>query len=747
MVNAAIASLDGACSAWIDACRIPSADYPSPEQCHFPDRITELIDDERKQQFQLAGRHYRTLQTIIIGYMPPRPAEAKLANFMFEGGQSSAELTAEKALDTFKQKIVDLEDRLASAITLDRMQQVAAGNGTSHDELLGHLRYSFTGALTGVVAPPPGVFLDSTLNAQQIVTGLTPKVGDKFVTVVAIDGFPEASYAGILDILSQLPFPSRWSTRWIALDQQAALATLKKFRRQWSQRTRGLVDQLLHQEARQGSAVNADAIGMVADVDVASAVAESGEAAFGYFTACIILMHEDVKTALGQARVVRQAVIQQGFNARIEDVNTVEAFIGSLPGHLGENVRRPTMHTRHLANMLSLATTWTGAQACPNPLYPPGSPALITATTDGSTPFCLNLCVGDVGHTLVFGPTGAGKSTLLCLLAAQFRRYRNASVQVFDIGHSMEALTHAVDGHHYTVTGDDGSLSFAPLARLGEDVSWEAEYVETLMRLQGHRPTASERNEITRALRTMASSSQTGNMTTLEITLQAMHLKELIKPYTVNGSYGELLDAEAKPHEYDAPWQCFEVGELMNMDDKIRLPVLLHLFHEIECGLDGSPTLLILDEAWAMLGHEVFREKIREWLKTLRKRNVSVVMATQSLSDATGSGILDVLIESCPTNIFLPNPESRHGDSAALYQSLGLREGEIDTIAGATPKREYLIRSTLGSRLIDFRLGSIALTFCAVPPAELPTIRQMKAEQGGDWALHYLDEKGLRHAI
>ena len=134
-------------------------------------------------------------------------------------------------------------------------------------------------------------------------------------------------------------------------------------------------------------------------------------------------------------------------------------------------------------------------------------------------------------------------------------------------------------------------------------------------------------------------------------------IKDALHHYTVDGPMGQLLDAEEDGLALGA-FQTFEVEELMNMGERNLVPVLTYLFRRIEKRLTGAPSLIILDEAWIMLGHPVFRSKIREWLKVLRKANCAVVLATQSLSDAARSGILDVLIESCPTKIFLPNEEA-----------------------------------------------------------------------------------------
>ena len=121
----------------------------------------------------------------------------------------------------------------------------------------------------------------------------------------------------------------------------------------------------------------------------------------------------------------------------------------------------------------------------------------------------------------------------------------------------------------------------------------------------------------------------------------------------------------------------------MEMGERAVIPTLLYLFRLFEKGLKGQPALLVLDDAWVMLGHPVFREKLRYWLKTLRKANCAVVIATQSLSDAQRSGMMDVLRESCPRVILLPNPEAAKDGIVEFYNQLGLNETEIQLVRQA----------------------------------------------------------------
>ena len=141
-------------------------------------------------------------------------------------------------------------------------------------------------------------------------------------------------------------------------------------------------------------------------------------------------------------------------------------------------------------------------------------------------------------------------------------------------------------------------------------------------------------------------------------------MRDALAPYTLHGNAGHLLDGESDNLAF-SDFTCFELEALWPYADSEKLPVLSYLFHRIERQLTGSPAVIILDEAWVMLGHPIFRAKIVEWLKVLRKANCAVVMATQSLTDAINSGILDIIIESTATRIFLPNTAANSEVSAA----------------------------------------------------------------------------------
>ena len=141
--------------------------------------------------------------------------------------------------------------------------------------------------------------------------------------------------------------------------------------------------------------------------------------------------------------------------------------------------------------------------------------------------------------------------------------------------------------------------------------------------------------------------------------------------------------------------------------------VLSYLFHRIEGRLDGSPTLIIIDEGWLVLDSPDFAAQLREWLKTLRKRNASVVFATQSLADIETSSIAPAIIESCPTRLLLPNERAIEPQITAIYRRFGLNDRQIEILARATPKRDYYCQSRRGNRLFELGLSDVGLALCA----------------------------------
>ncbi|EAQ2882464.1 transporter [Salmonella enterica] len=764
LVNQYLARFGSGWSVWTDASRLASPGYPAPDESHFPEPITALIDAERRSTFVKDQSLFESEYALILTYLPPSRRDSKLAEMVYDDDGVDDSDPADRLLLDFKKKLDDLHDGVGDLLHMRRMATITVGEGEDayqSDELVNYLHYTLTDEPIALRIPDCPMYLDAWLGYPTLWPGDTPKVGDKFVSCVAIEGFPGNSYPGILDMLDSLPLSYRWSSRFIFLEQHEAVAALNRYRLKWQQKIRGFWSQVFKS---QKGMINTDALRMAQESEVAMNDASSGLVAYGYYTPVIVLMHEDRAFLAEQSRYVKRELERKGFAARVESVNAVEAWLGTLPGHTFPNVRRPLVHTLNLADLLPLASLWPGLRECPCDLYPAGSPPLMHTVTTGATPFRLNLHVGDVGHTLVFGPTGAGKSTLLATMHAQFRRYRSrrrrdgsrlpATITAFDKGRSLYALCKATKGVHYDIGNDESDTpALTPLVDIDSESEalWAEEWIATCFELQaGVPPSPQQKAEIHRAMNLLREAPRDfRSLTNFVSTVQDQDVRDALTHYTLSGSMGHLLDG-VEDQLQTSTYTVYEIDDLMKMGNNNAIPVLLYLFRRFERSLTGQPAMLSLDEAWVMLGHPVFAPKIREWLKELRKKNCLVIMATQSLSDAVSSGLLDVLLEQCPTKILLPNKEAHlHGTKetpgpADLYTMFGLNSKEIQILKHGRYKRDYYYKSPLGRRVFELGLGPLALAFVAVSDKEdLAEVRHLIADHGDDWPLYWLDHKGV----
>src|SRR6202521_3638641 len=200
--------------------------------------------------------------------------------------------------------------------------------------------------------------------------------------------------------------------------------------------------------------------------------------------------------------------------------------------------------------MMPLSAMWAGPERNEHLDGPP----LLFAKTEGATPFRLSLHVGDVGHTLVVGPTGAGKSVLLALMALQFRRYPRSQVFAFDFGGSIRAAALAMGGDWHDLGGalsEDilDPVALQPLAAIDDagERAWAAEWMAAILAREGVTVTPEAKELLWSALTSLASApAGERTLTGLSVLLQSGALKRALQPYCVGGPWGRLLDAEAE---------------------------------------------------------------------------------------------------------------------------------------------------------------------------------------------------------
>ena len=702
-LNNAFRRLGSGWAIFVEAQRHGAVSYPAST---FADSASALVDAERKADFEEAGAHFESSYFLTFLYLPPAEDAARAETWLYEG-RDHAGVDAREVLRSF----VDRTDRILNLIDAFMPECVWLDDA----ETLTYLHSTISTKRHRVRVPETPMYLDALLADQPLTGGLEPRLGDAHVRILTIVGFPTATTPGILDELNRLAFPYRWSTRAILLDKTDATKLLTKIRRQWFAKRKSIAAILKEVMTNEASAlVDTDAANKAADADMALQELGADYAGQAYVTATITVWDDDPRVAAEKLRLVEKVIQGRDFTAMTETINAVDAWLGSLPGHVYANVRQPPISTLNLAHMIPLSAVWAGPERDEHFDAPP----LLYGRTEGSTPFRLSIHVGDVGHTLIVGPTGAGKSVLLALMALQFRRYAQSQVFAFDFGGSIRAAALAMQGDWHDLgggltEGSEESVSLQPLARIDDvaERAWASDWLIAILSRESVPVTPEVKEHLWSALSSLASAPVAERtLTGLSVLLQSNDLKQALRPYCVGGPYGRLLDAEAE-HLGEAHVQAFETEGLIGTG--AAAAVLAYLFHRIEDRLDGRPTLLIVDEGWLALDDDGFAGQLREWLKTLRKKNASVIFATQSLSDIDGSAIAPAIIESCQTRILLPNERAVEPQITAIYRRFGLNDRQIEILARATPKRDYYCQSRRGNRLFELGLSDVALALCA----------------------------------
>ena len=739
-LNNALRRLGSGWAAFVEAQRTAAQAYP---QSRFPDPVSALVDRERREQFREEGAHFESGYYLTLLWMPPPEEAARAEGWLYEG-KASTGVDPKELVKSF----ADRTDRVLHLVEGFMPEAAWLDDAAT----LTYLHSTVSTKTQRVRVPETPVYLDALLADEPLTGGLEPMLGAHHLRTLTITGFPTATFPGLLDELNRQAFPYRWSTRAIMLDKTDATKLLSKIRRQWFAKRKSVAAILKEVMTNEQSVLmDSDASNKAADADMALQELGADHAGIAYVTATVTVWDRDPALAAEKLRLVEKVIQGRDFTCTIEGMNALEAWLGSLPGHVYANVRQPPISTLNLAHLIPLSAVWAGAERDEHF----GDAPLLYGKTEGSTPFRLSLHVGDVGHSLIVGPTGAGKSVLLALMALQFRRYKGSQIFAFDFGGSIRAAALGMGGDWqdlggalHAEEGDSAAVALQPLARIDNagERAWAAEWLAAMLAGEGMVIDPAAKEHLWSALTSLASAPLAERtLTGLAVLLQSQELKQALAPYLIGGPWGRLLDAEQE-RLGEASVQAFETEGLIGASSAAA--VLAYLFHRIEGRLDGSPTMIIIDEGWLVLDSPAFAAQLREWLKTLRKKNASVIFATQSLADIETSAIAPAIIESCPTRIFLPNERAAEPQIARVYERFGLNDRQIEILSRATPKRDYYCQSRRGNRLFELGLGDVALAFSAASSkTDQIRIAELVAAHGREgFAAAWLQNRSLEWA-
>lgn len=750
-LNNVLKRLGSGWAVFSEACRHRTTSYPAKE---FPDKITRMMDFERQEYFS-HGDHFESKYYVTLQYLPPSDKFDRLISTFMENEDSVALKEHNRVQDHLK-KFLLTYNRVFDLFN-DVMLEC---RNLTDDETLTYLHDCISTKRHPVKTPDIPMFLDGVLYDSPLVGGTEPELGDyhnkRYLGVVSILTPPDKYYPGILDELNRLNIEYRWCTRFIPLDKVDALSALDVKRRGWFSNQTGFVQFIKTAVFRvESSIVEFAATERYLDTQNAITEVQDDVCSAGYYTNTFILMEKDKETLDKNVREIERVINSKGYTTKCETFNALSAWLGSLPGMARANIRWPLITSLELAYMFPFSAVWAGSEWNKHL----NAPALLQAETAGSTPFRFNLHYQDVGNTMVIGPIGSGKSVLLNTIELHCRGYKNAKIYIFDKGGSCRVPTAGVGGVFYDLGNEESgnNITFQPLRYIDDEGEriWASEWLQMIFEQENVTLTPEDKTEIWNALELLGTSpAEQRTMSGFYMLVQSIKLREAISPFvdTVDrvvkaGPYGKLFGAR-EDYITDNPWQAFEMGILMEKRAAI-MPTLQYLFHVIEKKCHGEPTFIFLDECWTFLANPLFAAKIKEWFKTMRKNNVSIIFATQSLTDITNSSIAPAIIESCFTRIFLPNPEALSPGSEKVYEQFNLNSTEMRMIAMATAKRQYYFKSVLGCRMFELALTPFLLSYVGAASKEdqAEVIRIQTEHPNDDFNIHWLQYKHQTDAL
>lgn len=709
-------------SAWgihVDMNRFETSAYDAAEWNNFG---SYLFDLERMGHAQKLGSQYETECTITLTFLPASDRMTFFESLLEEPEENSTEEERESerqisAKEYFIRRIDEVVDLLKQRMG-ERSVYLLEG-----EDCLTYLKEPMTLRRHKVLMPETAMFLDTYLADREIWPGMTVGMGyqedelgnpspEEYIAIVGIRGWPKTTEGGLIDVLNSLNMEYRWNTRAIPLSRQSSLELVTDFVDKWATQRKG-IKSVMAEHLFKIPTEKQDPLAVASHADAKEAVQSvaEGHVKMMFASPTVTVWADSPKKAKKKAQAIIAILNAAGFHAILEKFNAFEAWLGSLPGQMYANVRQAPISSLNFVHITPLSGIWAGYEWCEQLKGPP----LMQCFTNGSTPFRLSFYHGDVGHTKILGPNGQGKSVLLSSICYQFFRYPNARIFAFDKDRSIRACTLLCGGkfHDYGSKQTGKFAGLQPLANI--HIREEREFVYgwllDIYKSQDIKVGPDEKEKIQSLLESMAKLPVEERRLRVFQARMTGDLKKGLSEFVEGGPYGHLLDAarnELEPHHFHA----FEMGAIMK--SKALVPVLTFLFHWIDGQIsqnnkNSPPTLILLDESWVYLDNTEFSIQFKTWLKTVRKFNVSVIFANQSVGETKNSTIEAAADDNCFTTVYLPNPSALEESSYRKYAEKGLNDKQIHNIAMATGKRDYWYHSAVGDRMFELGLGDLGV--------------------------------------
>ncbi|RRD40361.1 transporter [Leptotrichia sp. OH3620_COT-345] len=734
-INQAIRRLPDGYSIHFEVQRNKSNEYPAKDlnDKPYPTRIIERLRENsvKKEEFYITEYFISVTYTMkpdVVSYLD------KFINFFktFKLRKSKEiEKSKEELLKEFKKELTEFKNTVELFVTQYRTAAISVDQLTDR-ELLGFLYTAVNNEKRETVGVPPigSMYIDELITASTLTNEddeKPAKIMNDYIKAITINLYPGKTYPRIFNELENLNFEYRFVTRFIVLTREEALDILKKARIYFNFKLKSLIQWIIDGiNQRETTSIDTNQLEKINEADEIEMELKSGEASLGYYTFTFLIKDKDLESLDRKVQEVRKVLSVLDFVANEDKYNTFDSIFGSIPGNIVANIRKVPMSSKSVATLMPMSSLYVGDKYNRHLK----DIALFTTKTEKEL-FYFNLHNGDVGHTSLIGPTGYGKSFLLNFLATEFGKYeyqklmeneqgqpeyitKKAQVFFFDVGGSSRVLCELNGGKFYDLGKDDEEtnemeVSFQPLANIDDDKEkeWALSWISILLEQEGINVDARVRTILWEAIKSLASSDIKRESRTLSnycAYIQSRNIREALSIYCGTEAYAKYFDSSKEEME-ENNFIVFEMNNVIT-NEKVIVPLLDYIFHKIERDkLDGTPTLIIVDEFQVLVKNEKMKEKIEKWLNTLRKYNASVILSTQSLKHLSESSIAASIIDACKTNIYLPN-ERAMSTWRDLYHRFNLNDKEIEEIRNGLKKMDYFVKRTDGTRL--FQLNSTA---------------------------------------
>ena len=646
----------------------------------IPKSFSDYVEQEWRKKYSTHQAFVNELYISIVK-RPETKGAAAIENLMKKIKASTDKAVWESEIRDAYEELEEASGRILSTLreyAPELLGVVVTENG-AYCEIL-----EFLGKIVncGIASPilVPTVNIDKYLPAARLYFGnkaIEVRGADRsrVAGIISIKEYGPTSSAGMLDGFLQMPFEFIISQSFSFTNRQVAIGKM---------------------QLQQNRMIQAGdkAVSQIREINLALDMAMSGDIAFGEHHLTILCIEDDLKSLENVISMAMVEIQNSGVQPVREKVNMEPAYWAQLPGNDAYIVRKSTINSLNLAGLASLHNYPTG-KATGNHW---GDSVTVFDTTSG-TPYHFNFHVRDVGHTLIIGPTGAGKTVLMNFLCAMAQKFK-CRMFFFDKDRGAEIFIRALGGV-YTVIDPSKKSNFNPfqLPDTGENRTFLLDLLKLLVTVNGEELTAENIMALSQAIngnyKLAKKDRRLANIVAFLGIEGAGSLATRIAMWHSKGSHANIFDNETDALDLNN-YRIFgfEMAELLK-DSMCLGPVLLYVFHRINISLDGTPTMIVLDEAWALIDNPIFAPKIKDWLKVLRKLNTFVIFATQSVEDASKSAISDTLIQQTATQIFLPN----------------LKATQVYRSAFMLSQREYVLIKTTdpGSRYFLIKQGISAV--------------------------------------